>query len=134
MARADASGEALFELADFGAEDEAAVVEHGLDAGIDARLEAAVLRLEVDKFHHLYIVAHWGVGGGVTSCRRRGGRCQLGLEDLDDAGAEVVVGGHAVDEAEESLLFGVVAVERVAARAGFDILLRLEGLVFVFRG
>lgn len=49
--RAGAGGEAAFQLADLGAQDVLAVVENGVNAGVDGGLQVAVLRLEVDEIH-----------------------------------------------------------------------------------
>ncbi len=62
---------------------------------------------------------------------------RFGGYDLDDTGTQFVVGRSAIDEAEQSLLVLGVAVERVAAAAGFGLFgMRLgeEGLIFVFGG
>jgi hypothetical protein len=43
--------ELLLELADFGPEDELAMIEHTMQSRVDVRLELAILRLEVGEFH-----------------------------------------------------------------------------------
>ena len=48
---AGVGGELGFQLGHLGAHDELAVVEHGLDARVDAGLEGLVLGLEVDELH-----------------------------------------------------------------------------------
>ncbi len=50
--RAEAGGETLLELGDFGAEDKALVLEDAADARVDMGGDATVLRFQVDKFHH----------------------------------------------------------------------------------
>jgi hypothetical protein len=73
MARAGALGQSGLKLADFRAEDELAVIEDGLDAGVDARLKYPVLRFEVDKFHQQWtIFSDWmplvALRVSTTSC------------------------------------------------------------------
>ncbi len=50
MPNAKPSSQTLFQLGDLRAKDVLAVVEHGMDAGVDRAFQLAVLRLEVDKW------------------------------------------------------------------------------------
>ena len=57
--RAHARGEPLLQFGDFGTQDEPLVLKDAADARVHPLGNAAVLRLQVDKFHHCLIVSQW---------------------------------------------------------------------------